>query len=134
MTNLAATPVDPDQLDLLSLVADEQTPLGQLHRDDFRRACLADAATNDGWVHPSRVSALLHRWFGEVNPRWLSAQWVPACGPDGFLDKTDRWAPIDPEHSRGNGGKSVRLRRLRDAGRGHSPSNDSPARSSGGVA
>lgn len=113
MTELAAVPVDPNQLDLLTLVADEQTPIGSLHRADFRAACQADARDNDGWVHPSRVSAVLHRWFGDVNPRWLSAQWAPACGPDGFLDKTDVLSPIDPEHSRGNGNKSVRLRRWR---------------------
>jgi hypothetical protein len=113
MTSLAAVPVDPDQLDLLSLVADEQTPLGSLHRDDFRRACHADAMTHDGWVHPNRVSALLHRWFGDVNPRWFSSQWAPACGPNGFLDKTDIQVPIDATHSKGNGNKTVRLRRWR---------------------
>ena len=31
-----------------------------------------------------------------------------------FLDKTDVLAPIDPTHSKGNGGKAVRLRRWRD--------------------
>jgi hypothetical protein len=113
MTTLAAVPVSDDQLDLLSLVADEQTPLGSLRREDFRRACYKDAFLNGGWVHPSRVSAYLHFWFGDVNPRWLSAQWAPACGPDGFLDKTDEWAPIDSTHSKGNGNKSVRLRRWR---------------------
>jgi hypothetical protein len=113
MTNLAAHPVDPDQLDLLSLVADEQTPLGSLHRDDFRAACKLDADINGGYVHPSRVSQYLHTQFGDVNPRWLSAQWAPACGPDGFLDKTDIEVPIDATHSRGNGNKTVRLRRWR---------------------
>lgn len=113
MTTLAATPVDPDQLDLLALVTDNETPLGSLHRDDFRAACMVDAAHHQGWVHPSRVSAILHDRFGEINPRALSAQWAPACGPNGFLDKSDEWAPIDPEHSKGNGGKTVRLRRLR---------------------
>lgn len=111
--NLAAVPMCDDQLDLLSLVADNVTPLGTLHRDDFRAACQRDAAEHDGWVHPSRVSAILHRWFGEVNPRWLSAQWAPSCGPDGFLDKTDVEAPIDPTHSRGNGNKTTKLRRWR---------------------
>ena len=113
MTHLAVVPVDPDQLDLLSLVADNDTPLGQLHRDDFRAACLSDAATHGGEVHPSRVSLLLHNRFGDVNPRWFSAQWAPACGPRGFLDMTDVEAPIDARLSKGNGNKTVLLRRLR---------------------
>jgi hypothetical protein len=112
MTTLAASPVIDGQLDLLALVADNVTALGTLHRDDFERACRTDAARHDGWVHPSRVSALLHARFGEINPRWLSAQWAPACGKTGFLRKTDIEAPIDPEHSKGNGNKSVKLRQL----------------------
>lgn len=113
MTTLAAVPVDPDQLDLLSLVADERTPLGSLHRDDFRAACLEDARAYHGWVHPSRVSLILHNRFGEVNSRWFSAQWAPACGPKGFLDKTAIEAPIDARLSKGNGNKTVKLRRWR---------------------
>lgn len=113
MTTLAASPVLDDQLDLLSLVADPQTPLGKLRTQDFKDACRADAEAHYGLVHPSRVSALLHERFGEVNPRWLSAQWAPACGPNGFLDKTNVEKPIDPEHSRGNGNKKVKLRRWR---------------------
>ena len=113
MTILAARPIDPDQLSILDLVTDIETPLGQLHADDFRAACEVDARTHGGWVHPSRVSWLLHNKFGELNPRWLSAQWGPSCGPKGFLDKTTANAPIDPTHSRGNGNKDVKLRRLR---------------------
>lgn len=113
MTTLAAIPVDPNQLDLLSLVADNDTPLGTLHRDDFRAACEADAADHDGWIHPSRVSAILHDRFGEIGPNWFAAQWAPSCGPNGFMDKTDVEEPIDGTHSRGNGNKTVRLRRLR---------------------
>lgn len=111
--NLAAVPMCDDQLDLLSLVADNTTPLGTLHRDDFRAACVEDARTHEGWVNPNRVSAILHARFGDVKPQWLSAQWAPACGPNGFMDKTGIEVPIDAKHSRGNGGKTVRLRRLR---------------------
>lgn len=113
MTRLAVRPVDEAQLDLLSLVTDNVTPLGSLRRADFEAACRDDAADHDGWVHPSRVSAILHARFGEINPRWLSGQWAPACGKNGFLDKTTTLAPIDPTHSRGNGNKDVKLRRLR---------------------
>jgi hypothetical protein len=111
--HLAAIPVCADQLDLLSLVADNDTPIGSLHKDDFRHACWRDASMNDGWVHPSRVSLILHNQFGEINPRWYSAQWAGACGPNGFLDKTDVEAPIDARLSKGNGGKTVKLRRWR---------------------
>ena len=111
MTTLATRPVDdPDQL---ALIADDQTPLGKPFADAFRDACLADAVAHDGMVHPSRVSGILARHYGDFDPRRFSAMWAPACGRDGFLDKTDELAPIDPERSRGNGGKSVRLRRWR---------------------
>ncbi len=113
MTTLATRPVDPDQLDMLSLIADEVSPLGKVHAADFKAACLEDAEAHSGWVHPSRVSALLHDRFTEIDPRWLSAMWAPACGPNGYLDKTDELAPIDPTHSKGNGAKDVRLRRVR---------------------
>lgn len=102
-----------DEPDLLDLLADNQTPLGRLRMEDFRDACRADADAHDGVVHPSRVSALLRNRFGEIDPRSFSARWAPACGPDGFLDKTDDLAPIDPAHSRGNGNKLVPLRRWR---------------------
>jgi hypothetical protein len=102
-----------DEPDLLSLIADEHTPLGKLRMDDFKAACRADAEAHGGWVHPSRVSKLLHDRFGEIDPRSFSAKWGPACGPKGFLDKTKTPAPIDPTHSKGNGNKDIRLRRWR---------------------
>lgn len=113
VTILATRPVESEQLSILDLVTDVETPLGQLHAKDFREACERDAAEHDGWIHPSRVSLLLHNAFDEINPRALSAQWAGACGRNGFMDKTDVWAPIDARLSKGNGGKSVRLRRLR---------------------
>lgn len=111
MTILGAGPLD--EPDLLTLLANTQTPLGKLRMGDFRDACWEDAQAHDGWVHPSRVSAILHAQFREIDPRSFSAKWVPACAPDGFLDKTNQRAPIDAEHSRGNGNKEVRLRRWR---------------------
>lgn len=102
-----------DEPDLLALLADDYTPLGRVRMDDFRAACRADAEDHDGWVHPSRVSAILHTRFGQIDPRSFSAKWAPACGPDGFLDKTDRLAAIDATHSRGNSNKKVPLRRWR---------------------
>ena len=111
MTTLATRPVD--EPDLLAQLADQVTTLGKPFADAFRDACYADAIAHDGEVHPSRVSALLRRHHGDFDPRRFSAMWAPACGREGFLDKTDRLAPIDPEHSKGNGNKDVRLRRWR---------------------
>lgn len=113
MTILAARPIDPDQLSILDLITDIETPLGKLHADDFRAACMEVGNANGGWVHPSKVSRLLHLAFGEINPRWLSGMWGSACGPNGFMDKTTVQRPIDPEFSRGNGNKDVFLRALR---------------------
>lgn len=110
-THLASHPLDASQLSLLDAIADSETPLGSLHRDDFRAACVAVAV--NGLVDPNKVSAWLHERFGEVSPRWYSAMWAPACGPRGFLDKTSLKVQIDPKHSRGNGGKEVFYRRLR---------------------
>lgn len=112
MTILSATPVDPDQLDLLDAIADNETPLGSLHAADFRTACEA-VADSEGWVNPNLVSAWLHARWGEINPRWYSAQWAPACGPKGFMDKTTRPVQIDPARSKGNGNKATVYRRLR---------------------
>jgi hypothetical protein len=113
MTILAANSLDDATADLVETVADTLTPLGILHMADFKAACWIDAITNEGDVHPSRVSALLHDLHGDVHPQRLSAMWAPACGPDGFLDKADEWVAIDPTHSRGNGNKVTRLRRWR---------------------
>lgn len=113
MTTLASIPVCEDQLDLLSLVADAQTPLGALHASDFRSACEA-VADADGWVDPNLVSKHLHDTFGEVNPRWYSAQWAGACGKNGFMDThREVLVPIHAARSKGNGNKSMPMRRLR---------------------
>ncbi len=116
MTVLAARPVTGDQLDLLAAIADVETPLGKLRAEDFRAACEAVGRRHDGWVHPSLVHAELIARFGEINPRAFSSKWGGACGPNGFMDKTNHRRPIDPEHSQGNGAKDVRLRRLRGWG------------------
>lgn len=112
MTTLSAAPLDADQLDLLDCITDHETPLGSLRRQDFEDACRA-VADIDGWVNPNDVSAYLHRRFGEINPRAYSAQWAPACGRNGFMDRTDRLVQIDGAHSRGNSNKSTVYRKLR---------------------
>lgn len=115
MTTLAAIPVCDDQLDLLELVTDEQTPLGSLRAADFRDACWRDANNHSGWVNPNRVTAALHARFGEIKPQWYSAMWSGSCGPNGYMDKTDIEVVIDSRFSRGNGNKKVKLRKWRAA-------------------
>lgn len=114
MTTLAARPVEGDQLDLLEQVAEQSSPQGHLHAQDFRRACEA-VADPDGWVNPNDVSRHLHDRFGEINPRWYSAMWSGACGVNnGFMTThRDRRVAIDPERSKGNGAKDMPMRRLR---------------------
>lgn len=110
MTTLAARPVsNPDEL---ALFADPWTSLAKPFADAFHDATLADALAHDGEVDPNRVRLALLDHDG-FNPRQLSALWCTACAADGWLDKTDVTVPIAGEGSRGNGNKSVRLRRLR---------------------
>jgi hypothetical protein len=111
MTTLGSHPLDDPAL--LDLVADRWTPLAVDLADTFRAACRIEAATNAGWVHPSRVTARLKADDPELNMRRVSALWATATGRDGYLDNTEHWRQIDGAVSRGNGNKSVRLRRWR---------------------
>ena len=113
MTTLGTHPVeDPDQL---ALIADEWTVTRQMLAVEFRFACFMEATESRGWVDPNRVRARLIRAFGDenINKRQLSALWSTACARDGYLDNTEQWVQITGEGSRGNGNKSVRLRRWR---------------------
>ena len=113
MTTLAHTPIDEPTADLLALVADD-TALGKVHADDFHLACVADARAHDGYVSVSRVSALLHERFGEINSRWFSSMWTKAgAKKSGWLVKTEIDEPIDPTYSRGNSNKATKLRRFK---------------------
>lgn len=108
MTTLATRPVsDPD---LLSLLADEQTPLGKPLADKFRVACKRVADANAGDVDPNKVRALLLD-DPDYSPRQYAALWAPACGPNGFLRKTGVRVPIAGEGSKGNSNKDIELRR-----------------------
>lgn len=101
---------DPDQL---ALIADDWTPLAVDLADRFRDACWAEAQAHDGWVHPCAVTARIKAADPEANMRRVSALWSVAAGRDGYLDKTDRPAPIDGSVSRGNGNKQAVYRRWR---------------------
>lgn len=108
MTTLATSPVeDPNQL---ALIADNWTPMHKPFADAFRDACREEAIENYGWVDPNRVRARLLD-HPDYEPRRYSAQWSPACGRGGFLAKTAELVPISGEGSRGNGNKSVLMRR-----------------------
>lgn len=108
MTALATHPVaDPDQL---ALIADDWTTLRKPFADAFKDACRTEAELHDGWVNPNSVRARLLD-HPDYEPRRYSAQWAPACGRSGFLAKTQQTVQIVGEGSRGNGNKSVPLRR-----------------------
>ena len=116
MTTLGTHPVD--EPDLLALIADEWTVHGQELATAFRAACWNVGRENPAWlVDPNLVRAQLIAWYGEdgYNPRQLSALWSTATAKDGYLDNTDTWVQITGGGSRGNGNKSVRLRRWRAA-------------------
>lgn len=109
MTSLATSPVDnPDEL---ALFADNWTPVVKPFADRFREACKAEADRNHGWIDPSLVRARLLADGPIENPRQLSGLWSASCGRDGFMVKTDVWVPIVGAGSKGNGNKSVPLRR-----------------------
>jgi len=111
-TDLGTHPVeDPDQL---AIFADEDLERGLLALE-FLYACRCDADAHEGWVDPNRVRARLLASLGpDINKRQLSALWSTATARDGYLDNTDERVQITGEGSRGNGNKSVRLRRWRD--------------------
>ena len=112
MTILSTHPVeDPDQL---ALISDTWTVTREMLGREFYYACRYDARGHDGWVDPNRVRArLLHLLGDDINKRQLSALWSTATARDGYLDNTEERVQITGEGSRGNGNKSVRLRRWR---------------------
>lgn len=117
MTTLAQSPVD--EFDMLALIADGDTPLSMSFADRFRAACLADAQAHDGEVNPNRVRAamLAGGKFSAREVRQYAGIWSKAAGLNGYLDvERDSLVPIDPEHSKRNGNKSVPLRRWRGWG------------------
>lgn len=112
MTTLTTHDLEPTLLDELALIADPHTPLGKPFADKFRDACEAEAREHNGWVNPNRVRLRLLA-EPDYNPRQYAALWSPACGRDGFLDKTSEPVQIGGEGSRGNGNKSTVWRKWR---------------------
>lgn len=110
MTTLAAH--DVEQPDLLALIAEDPTPLRVNFPEKFRAACEVEARSHGGWVDPNAVRLRLLD-EPDYNPRQYAALWAPACGRDGFLDKTEVPVQIAGEGSRGNGNKSTVWRKWR---------------------
>lgn len=109
MTTLNTSPVeDPDQL---ALIADHWTRPD--FAESFKDACRTEAELHDGWVNPNNVRRRLLD-HPEYEPRRYAASWAGACGREGYLT-TERGVlvPITGEGSRGNGNKSVPMRRWR---------------------
>lgn len=113
MTTLSTHPLEPDLLDELALVADTQTPLGQDHYGLFLAACRA-VADELGYVDPNLVRAhLTVNGELQIDVRAYSAMWSRACGKDGPMSKTSLRVQISGPGSRGNGNKSVCVRRFK---------------------
>jgi hypothetical protein len=101
-----------DQLDLLTAVAENPTPIAEGYRNRIRAAIVADAREHGGEVNPNRVRArLLHPASGrlDVDPRILSATYA-ALRAQGVLVH-DGWTTNGDTAGR-NGGKPLRLWRL----------------------
>ena len=98
------------QLDLLTAIADNPTPLAEDYRRRIRAAMSDDATTHGGIVNPNRVRAALSGPHGlTVDPRMLSATYG-ALRAKGVLVFW-RWVDNDDVHGR-NAGKQQRTWRL----------------------
>ena len=100
------------QLDLLTSVAENPTPIADGYRRRIRAAIKADAAMHDGEAHPNRVRArLLHPASGrlDVDPRMLSATYSALAAQKVLA--FDRWDTNDDTLG-GNAGKPQRVWRL----------------------
>ena len=103
--------VDHETCDLLSLVSDGNTILGQLRLARFLEACKSDADTHDGIVSVNRVRALL-TIDGElqIDPRAFSGLWSTNTGPGKAMVKTGSWIVCEGSGS-GNDGRPYPERR-----------------------
>ncbi len=101
-------PVDDDTNDLLSLVADITSPIGQDDPDQFLAACRLDAMAHDGEVSVNRVRALMSD--AGIEPHRYSAFWNTFTGKGRPMVKADAWEVCEGSTS-GNDGRPFRLRR-----------------------
>lgn len=111
MTAPTIASVDEDTADLLTLLADTQTPLGADHYARFLEACKADAAAHAGLVSVNRVRAALTVDDElQIHPRAFSAMWSAATGPGRSMVKTGNWITCEGSTS-GNDGRPYPERR-----------------------
>lgn len=104
-------PVDDPTADLLSLVADTDTPLGRERYEAFLVACAADATTHGGLVSVNRVRAALSvDGVLQVEPRAFSAMWSASTGLGKPMVKTGAWETCSGSTS-GNDGRPYPVRR-----------------------
>lgn len=101
-------PVDDETCDLLSLVADVESPVGRDVPALFLAACERDAAANGGLVSVNRVRRML---VGEdIDPRRYSSLWSVFTGRGKPMVKTSEWETCAGSES-GNDGRPFVLRR-----------------------
>lgn len=101
-------PVDDETNDLLALVADLDSPIGQDDPDIFLAACRRDAMAHGGEVSVNRVRELLSDQG--IEPHRYSAFWNTFTGRGRPMQKADGWETCSGSTSR-NDGRPFRLRR-----------------------
>lgn len=99
--------IDDDTADLLTLVADESSPIGRDVPDLFLDACRRDAMAHDGLVSVNRVRMLLAD--RDIPPRRYSAMWSNFTGAGRPMVKSDEWETCEGSTS-GNDGRPFKLR------------------------
>lgn len=102
------SPVDDATADLLTLVADEDSPIGRDVPAMFLAACERDARAHDGCVSVNRVRSLLADV--DINPRRYSSLWSAFTGRGKPMVKTGEWETCSGSES-GNDGRPFVLRR-----------------------
>ena len=103
--------MSPETADLLGLVADAETPLGQGRYASFLAACKADAMAHHGLVSVNRVrAALTVKGELQISPRAFSGMWAHATGPGRPMVRAEGWELCQGSTS-GNDGRPYRLRR-----------------------
>jgi hypothetical protein len=93
-------PVDDDTADLLTLVADVDSPIGADVPALFLDACQRDAAAHGGEVSVNRVRMLLAD--ADIPPRRYSALWSAFTGPGRPMRKAG-WEKCAGSRSRNDG-------------------------------
>ena len=99
---MTAYALDDTTADLLSLIANTDSPIGHDAVDAFLAACEADAAAHNGYVSVSRVRARLAD--ADIEHHRYSALWSRFTGRDRPMRKTGEWEACEGSES-GNNGK-----------------------------